>query len=87
LIRSQFSPRRWPTYWSAAGDIMNYPLWLRRLVLITFPVSVPLLAILCAIGSLVIYVSALVMSFIFEAREEGVAYVFHAPAVSDLRRR
>jgi hypothetical protein len=70
-----------------SSEIMEYPIWLRRLILLTFPISLPLLAILCTVGSLVVYLSALVMSIIAEVREEGVGYLFHAPAVSDLLRR
>jgi hypothetical protein len=70
-----------------SSDIMNYSVWARRLVLVTFPVSIPLLAVLCAIGSLIVYAATLIMSVVYEVREEGVAYLFHAPAVADLLRR
>jgi hypothetical protein len=70
-----------------SSEIMQYPVWVRRVILLTFPVSLPLIAILSTIGSFIVYLSALVMSIIYEAREEGVGYLFHAPAVSDLLRR
>jgi hypothetical protein len=70
-----------------SSEIMQYPVWVRRLILVTLPVSLPLLAILSTIGSFIVYLSALIMSIIAEVREEGFAYLFHAPAVSDLLRR
>lgn len=70
-----------------SSEIMQYRVWLRRLILITFPISLPLLAILCTVGSVIVYISALVLSIVAEVREEGVAYLFHAPAVADLLAR
>lgn len=70
-----------------SSEIMQYSLWVRRLILLTFPVSLPLLAILCTVGSLIVYLAAIIMSIVAEVREEGVAYLFHAPAASDLLRR
>jgi hypothetical protein len=70
-----------------SSEIMQYPVWIRRLILVTFPVSLPLLAVLSTIGSTVVYLSALVMSIVYEVREEGFGYLFHAPSVGDLIRR
>jgi uncharacterized membrane protein YoaK (UPF0700 family) len=70
-----------------SSEIMQYPVWLRRAVLLTAPVSLPFLAILSTIGSFIVYLTALTMSIVAEVREEGFAYLFHAPAVSDLLRR
>lgn len=70
-----------------SSEIMQYPVWVRRVILLTFPISLPLLAILSTIGSFIVYLTALAMSIVAEVREEGFAYLFHAPAVSDLLRR
>lgn len=70
-----------------SSEIMEYPVWVRRVILLTLPVSVPLLAILSTVGSGIVYLIALVMSIVAEVREEGFAYLFHAPSVSDLLRR
>lgn len=70
-----------------SSEIMQYPVWVRRVVLLTFPISLPLLAVLSTVGSFIVYLTALVLSIVAEVREEGFAYLFHAPAVSDLLRR
>jgi hypothetical protein len=70
-----------------SSDIMQYPVWLRRLVLITLPVSVPLLVLMAALGSVVVYFLALIMSIVDEVQSEGVGYLFHAPSLADLYTR
>lgn len=45
------------------GD-RSHPLWLRRLTLLTFPVSIPLLLALCVAGFFIGIVEAIVRSFI-----------------------
>lgn len=69
-----------------SSEIMQYPVWIRRVILLTFPISLPLLAILSTIGSGVVYFLALALSIIAEIKEEGFGYLFHAPAVTDLYR-
>lgn len=66
------------------SDIMHYPVWLRRLVLITLPVSVPLIVALVTFGSLIVFLPALLMSIVEEVQIEGVGYLFHAPSLRDL---
>lgn len=70
-----------------SSEIMEYRLWVRRLILVTFPISLPLIAILSTIGSSIVYLAALVMSIAAEIRDEGFGHLFHAPAVADLLRR
>lgn len=43
-------------------DIMSYSRWLRRIVLVALPLSIPLILVFIIFAAIILYVSALVVS-------------------------